>query len=66
MYSVNQVAEMMDRSPSHVWKLVKKGRIYSFGRPIRIKRAAPFFYLSKDPSAASNFRSYEFGIKVRV
>ena len=56
MYSVNQVAEMMDRSPSHVWKLVKKGRIYSFGRPIRIKRAALQDYVAtQSPLISSLF-----------
>ena len=45
-YTVPEVAQMLDRSPSHIWKLVKRGKIYSYGRPIRIQKSALQDYLS--------------------
>ena len=33
-YSVPEVAEMLGRDPSTIWKLVKRGKIYSNSREI--------------------------------
>ena len=45
-YSVPEVAEMLGRDRSTIWKLVKGGRIHTHGRPIRIHKEALQDYLS--------------------
>ena len=45
-YTVPEVAALLQRDPSTIWKLVKRGKIYSHGRPIRIQKSALQDYLS--------------------
>ena len=46
-YTVPEVAEMLGRDPSTIWKLVKRKKIYTHGKPIRIQKEHLQDYLSE-------------------